>query len=400
MFLCTAKLNKGKILTISLAHFLNDWYSVVIMTLLPFLVAEGRMGVGKGAFLVATFNASSFLLQPMFGILVDRKKCHWILYMGPLWMAVFLSPIGLIKSYPLLIILAALAGLGTAAFHPAGSAIVSSLSGDRKGFFQAVFIALGNFGWAFTGLIVTSFTQKYGLELTPVFVLPGVITTILLWFTMPKISSAEKKLVPPTLPLWPVLRSAWVELTKIVLITGFWSTTFFGLVSFLPLYIQHENLPLSVGSQFLFVMSFSSAIGVTVGGHLSDVFGRKTIIVLSMLVACPLYYLFLVTNAPLNYIFLALASASLFASFSVIVVVAQETISKNVALAAGLILGFGNGLGSLGIGLWGILAEYKGISYAVHSIIWLPLLPALLGLFIRGKKLSIDEQSKISADSN
>lgn len=382
----TAAPNKSKIFSISLAHLFNDWYMNYIQTLLPFMVAAG-LGVSKGAFLISAFTITSSLLQPVSGYLADQKNQRWMVYTGTLWMAVLVSLVGVLKSYPLLVLTVTLAGLGTAAFHPQASAMVTAVSGERKGFFQALFVAAGNVGWALTPLMVVPFTQKYGLELTPLFVLPGVLVAILLWFTAPRVP-AGAKVAPP--PLWPALRSARGELTKVVLVVASRSLAYFGLVSFLPLYLQHENISLLTGSRLLFLMLFSGAMGGLVGGYLSDLFGRKAVIVGSLVAASPLFYLFLNTTGPLSYLLLALAGACLLASFSVTIVVAQEAISKNAAMAAGLMLGFGIGIGGLGVGLVGLLAEQMGIVYAIHLLIWLPLLAGLFGLNIKSKKAPVN----------
>ncbi|MGC7846965.1 MFS transporter [Desulforudis sp. 1088] len=371
----------GKILSVSLAHLFNDWYMNLIQTLLPFMVAAG-LEVSKGAFLISAFTVTSSLLQPVSGYLVDQKNQRWMVHVGTLWMAVLISLVGVLKSYPLLVLTVTLAGLGTAAFHPQASAMVTAVSGKRKGLFQALFVAAGNAGWALTPLMVVPFVQEYGLELTPMFVMPGVLVAVLLWFTAPRIPARTKKAPPP---LWPALCAAWVELTKVVVVVASRSMTYFGLVSFLPLYLQHGSISLLTGSRLLFLMLFSGAVGGLVGGYLSDLFGGKAVIVGSLIAASPLFYLFLNTSGPLSYLLLALAGACLLASFSVTIVVAQEVISKNAAMVSGLMLGFGLGIGGLGVSLVGLLAEHMGIVYAVHSLIWLPLLAGIVGLSIKAR---------------
>lgn len=67
------------------------------------------------------------------------------------------------------------------------------------------------------------------------------------------------------------------------------------------------------------------------------------------------------------------------------IVVAQEIISKNAAMASGLMLGIGIGIGGPGVGLVGLLAERQDIAFALHLLIWLPLAAGLFALFIKGK---------------
>ncbi|MBF0495273.1 MAG: MFS transporter [Deltaproteobacteria bacterium] len=374
--------NKGKIFSISLAHLLNDWYMNYIQTLLPFMVAAG-LSVSKGAFLISAFTITSSLLQPVFGYLVDQKNQRWMVYVGTLWMAMLLCLVGVLNNYWLLIITVTLAGLGTSAFHPQASAMITTLSAGRRGFFQGLFVSAGNVGWALTPLIVVPFTHTYGLKSTPLFVLPGVLVAMLLWFTAPR-DLVRTKSVPS--PLWPILRLVWPELVKVVLVVACRSLTYFGLVSFFPLYLQQKNVSLITGSRLLFVMLFAGAMGGMVGGHLSDRFGRKAVIVFSLISAGPLFYLFLGTSGFLSYVLLALAGACLLASFSVTIVIAQEIIAKNAAMAAGLMLGFGIGIGGLGVGLVGLLAEHLGLDYAIHLLIWMPILAGLGGLRLKGGK--------------
>lgn len=381
--------NTGRIVSLSLAHLLNDWYMNFIQTLLPFLVLSG-LGLGKGAFLISAFTITSSLLQPIFGYLVDKKNQRWMVYVGTIWMAFLISLIGIVKNYSLLLIIAALSGLGTAAFHPQASAMISAVSGEKKGFFQAFFAAAGNIGWALTPLLVVPVVQHYGLSSTPIFILPGLLVSLLLFLAAPH--ELSKPQAAPQ-PLLDTLRSTWQELTKIVAIVAFRSLVYFGLIAFLPLYLQNNNVSLLTGSKLLFLMLFSGAIGGLIGGYLSDKIGRKAIIVSSLLTATPLFYCFLNTSGLLSYLLLALAGAFLLSSFSATVVLAQEIISKNAAMASGLMLGFGIGMGGLGVGLMGLIAERTNPAHVVNILIWFPLLAGSLGFLLKDKSQAVKDIS-------
>ena len=373
---------RKKITSLSFAHLINDWYMNYIQTLLPFLVISG-LQVSRAAFLISAFTVTSSLLQPVFGYMVDKKNQRWMVYVGTVWMAVLMSLLGVIQNYGLLLAVAALAGLGTAAFHPQASALVSAVSGNKKGFFQSCFTAAGNIGWALTPLMVVPFVQKYGLSKTPLFMVPGIFAAILLWFSAPRLAVREKF---SSLPLLPILKESWRELSKLVVVVAFRSLAYFGLIAFLPLYLHKVNISLITGSRLLFVMLFSGAMGGILEGFLSDRIGRKPVIAGSLIMASPLFYLFLNTSGMLSYVLLAMAGAALLASFSVTVVVAQEIISKNAAMASGLMLGFGIGVGGLGVGLVGILADHLGLVFSVNLLIWLPLLAGLFALLMKVAK--------------
>ncbi len=375
--------NKGKIVTICIAHLFNDWYMNYVQTMLPFLVAAG-LSVSKGAFLVSAFTVTSSLLQPVSGYLVDKKNQRWMVYVGTLWMAVLLSLIGVLRSFPLLLVTVVLAGLGTAAFHPQASAMISSVSGDRRGLSQAIFSASGNVGWALTPLMVVPFVQAYGIESTLWFAIPGVLVAGLLWFNAPRNVS---RATPLRRDAHPIPASVRLELSIVVLVVAFRSLAYFGLISFLPLYLQQRNISLLAGSRLLFVMLLSGAVGGLICGYVSDLIGRKIVIVISLLAASPLLYLFLHASGPASYILLALAGACLLASFSVTVVTAQEILSRNAATASGLMLGFSIGIGGLGVGLVGLVAEHSGITYVIHLLTWLPLVAGVLALGIKGRKI-------------
>ncbi|MDD5021775.1 MAG: MFS transporter [Endomicrobiaceae bacterium] len=361
--------SKGlKLFSLSLAHGLNDWYTNYLQTLLPFFVAAG-FSISKSAVLISAFTISSSILQPFFAYLVDKKNKRWMVYVGTIWMGTLLSLIGLIGNYTLLFITVTLAGFGTAAFHPQASAMVTSISGNKKGLYQSIFVTAGNIGLAFTPLIIVPFVKTYGLKATPLFIIPALLVGILLWITSPKMEAKKQVIDHSTLE---ALKQNWKSLTKIVITVSLRSLAFFGLISFLPLYLKGKDISITVSSHLLFIMLFSGAIGGLIGGSLSDKFGRKPIIAYSLMLATPFFCGFLLTGGILSTLFLALAGMALLASFSVTVVSAQEILTKSQAMASGLMLGFGIGIGGIGVSIIGLLAEHVGLNYAIYLLVALP----------------------------
>ena len=139
----------SKLGVISLAHMLNDLYSNYLPQLLPFLIVLHQgFTATRAAILVSAFSITSSFAQPFFGYFMDRQSKHWLLYVGTLWMAVMLSLTGIVENYWTIVLLAALAGLGTAAFHPQASTMINVLSGDYKAVLLSAFVGFGNIGFA------------------------------------------------------------------------------------------------------------------------------------------------------------------------------------------------------------------------------------------------------------
>lgn len=373
----------SKIGVLSLAHMLNDMYSNFLPQMLPFLVVlNSNFTATRAAILVAAFTISSSLVQPFFGYFLDRQGKRWLVYVGTLWMGIMLSLTGIVENYVALVTLAALAGLGTAAFHPQASTMVNVLSGDRKAVLLSGFVAFGNFGFALGPLLLVPLFQTYGLHATLITVVPGILVAILLLFFAPR-SDVLTGTAPEFSEVMLSLKSAAKELIAIVGVIAVRSLAYTGMLTMLPLYFKSQNLSNIAGSHLVSIMLAAGAIGGIIGGFISDSFGRKRLIVGSLVISTPLFFAFLNTHGALSVVFLALAGAALLSSFSVTVIAAQEIIPNNKAMAAGLTMGFAGGIGGLAVILLGRIADLWGLQTAISIIFLLPLLAGLIGMLMK-----------------
>lgn len=380
------KIQYSKIGIISLAHMLNDLYSNYIPQMLPFLVVlyDGFTAT-KAAIVVSAFSITSSFTQPFFGYFMDRQGKRWLAYIGTLWMATLLSLTGLVHNYILLVVLAALAGLGTAVFHPQASTMVNVLSKDRKAILLSVFVAFGNFGFALGPLLLVPLFDKFGIKATVVTIVPGIIVAILLFLFSPK--DEVSKAAPPDLrTVYKTLKESSKELTAIVCVIAVRALTYTGLITMLPLYFKYKDLSNIHASHLVTIMLAAGAIGGIIGGFVSDYFGRKQLIIGSLIVSTPLFFAFLYTSGIVSTVFLALAGAALLSSFSVTVVAAQEAIPDNKALAAGLTMGFANGLGGLAVIGIGRFGDIFGLSSAISLLFVLPIIAGFLGFFMKSHR--------------
>lgn len=374
-----------RLIVVFLIHIINDGYMNFLPPLLPFLLPARHLTIVEGALLISAFNLISAVSQPLMGYLVDNRGQRWPIFVGTAWMGTLLGITGLIPSYALLLPLVALAAFGTAAFHPQATSLVARLSSvARRGLIMSLFIAMGNIGWSLSPLLETPWLKDHGLPGTVVFVIPALIAGALLLVWGPRRPAAR----PTTVPfrdLWQAVRRKTGPLSALISVVAVRSWTYFGFVALLPLYLEGRGLPAVAAGQSLSLMLFAGAFGGFVGGYLSDLHGRRVVIAASLILTVPCFYLFLHSTGLMSMVFLALAGATLLASFSVTVVSAQEILPRNAALAGGLVLGLSGGLGALGLAGIGYLAQVLGLPTALDYVTFLPLAAAALSFLLPGK---------------
>ncbi len=375
----------AKIGVLSAAHALNDFYSNYLPQLLPFLVILiPGFTATQAAVLVSAFTITSSFAQPLIGLYLDRHGKRWFVYVGTLWMAVLLSLTGIVTSYAALVAIAAAAGLGTALFHPQAASMVNQMSGNKKGVVLSAFVACGNVGFALSPLLLVPVFQTFGLAASLYTAIPGIIITVLLLMFTPR-SQPDTTEVPSLKEVFTSLKSSARELLAVMGVIAVRSLAFTGMLTMLPLYFKSENISNLNASYLLTILLISGAFGGLLGGFLSDRFGRKRLIVLSLIAATPLFFAFLYTQGIWSTIFLGFAGAALFANFSVTIVAAQEAIPANKALAAGLTMGFAGGLGALAVIWIGNIADAFGLGAAISVLFCLPVLAGLAGLFMKSR---------------
>lgn len=368
-----------RISLISAGHLINDVYGSMITSLTPYLIVRGDISTSAAGFILLVYLIGSSVMQPLFGLVSDRSGRRVFAVVGPLWVGAAAAAFGWASNSLLLLAIAGLGGIGTAAFHPQAASMVNSLSPRRKGWSMSIFSVGGNIGFAL-GPIVAAGIALIGLHWTPIVLIPGIVICGLLARYSPDPKSAAQTF--DVSELRAAFARAGRSLAFIVSVIAVRSGTQFGLIVFLPLYYHARGFPVQLGSYYAFVFSLSGAAGGLVGGALSDRYGRKIVVVSSLALTTPLLILALLSGGVLIWPLLALSGAALLASNSVTVVQGQELLPGSAGIASGLTLGLGFGLSGVITSILANLVPHIGLTAVVAIIPFLPLLAAALAVFV------------------
>jgi FSR family fosmidomycin resistance protein-like MFS transporter len=174
-------------------------------------------------------------------------------------------------------------------------------------------------------------------------------------------------------------RAAWGPFAVLAGVIALRSFVYFGMVTFIPLYyVSVLHAGKAFGNAALSAMLLGGAAGTLCGGPLADRFGRRAVLIGSMLAQPPLVVAFLLSGPVLALVFATIAGAVTIATFAVTIVMGQEFLPSRLGVSSGVTIGLSIGLGGLGAPLLGLVGDANGLRAVFETIAVLPLAALLL----------------------
>ncbi|GAA2792681.1 MFS transporter [Kitasatospora aburaviensis] len=364
-----------KITLLSVGHACVDVYQGAVASLVPFFVAERDYSYAAVSGMVLAASLLSSVVQPVFGVLTDRRAMPWLLPVGTLLGGVGIALSGVSGSYGPTLLFVAVSGIGVAAYHPE-SARVARIAGRGSHRAMGWFSTGGNLGFATAPLLVGTVMAAGGLRLTPLLVLPALAGTALCVPVLRALGRRQAAGTAATGPGGSDDRASFVRLSLAVVCR---STVFVGLSTFLSLYAQQRMGGSSTaGTAALFVLYLGGAVGSVLGGSLAERWGRVTVCRWSYLTTVGAVAGVVAAPGPALYPFVALTSIGLYVPFSLQVTLGQDYLPSQVGTAGGITLGLSVGIGGLVSPVIGRLADATSLRTALAPLVLMPVLSWLL----------------------
>jgi len=384
---------------LSIGHLIVDLGQGVLPILTPLLAQSLNLSYFQIGTIALAFTFSSAIIQPVFGVLSDRYSMPWLMPLGLFLSGFGLALTGMVSSYGLLLLAVLLSGIGVAGYHPEGSKLAHFISKDGKaGSSMAIFSVGGNLGFGLGPMLAMFVLSFAGLDSIHGVMIPGVIAALVFLFLLPRFKSILAENLPKEKreKVQNINNNSMAaSLILLILYVTVRSWIHSGLVYFIPFYFPAFK---GIAEPEYLVSTFliAGAIGTVLGGPFADRFGGRNGLLVSMIISLISVYPFLHLNGTWAPILAFIVGASLISTFSTTVVFGQRLLPNHIGLASGLLLGFGIGMGSIGVTLLGAIADQVGLPFTMNIISMLPVLGILLALVLP----DVRDSEFVSSESN
>jgi FSR family fosmidomycin resistance protein-like MFS transporter len=373
------------LLALSFSHFLNDTIQSLIPAIYPILKTQFALTFGEVGLIALTFQITASLLQPLVGLITDKRPMPYSLAVGMGVSLLGLLVLSRAPAFAALLVAAGMVGMGSAVFHPEASRTARTASGGRFGFAQSFFQVGGNCGSAMGPLLAAFIVLPYGQHSIAWFAVIALLAMVVLtgvgrWSSRQQRKRASRIAPSRALPV----SGRRVAFCLFILVMLIFSKYFY--LSSLNVYytfylIHHFGVSVDSAQIHLFIFLAAVAAGTFLGGPIGDRIGRKYVIWGSILGVFPFTFALPFANLFWTTVLTVPIGMILASAFAAILVYATELVPGRVGTISGLFFGIAFGMGGIGAAVLGVLADSWGIDAVYRLCAFLPLM-GLLAAFL------------------
>ncbi len=373
------------LVAISLCHMINDIMQSLLAALYPLLAMEFSLSFWQIGLMTFAFQVTASLLQPVIGLVTDRKPMPQSLPVGMGSTICGLLLLATASSYAGLLVGAMLIGIGSAVFHPESSRVARLASGGKFGTAQSLFQVGGNFGSALGPLLAAFIVVPLGRPSVALFAVLALIGMVILnrvgvWYGALARANAGK---PRAVATHGLSRSQVIWAIVVLALLTFSKNAYTASISSYYTFFLIERFDLAIvpAQQMLFLFLAATAAGVMLGGLIGDRFGPLVVIWASILGVLPFTLLLPHVGLGMTAVLSVVIGVIIASAFPAIVVYAQMLMPGRVGLVAGIFFGFAFGMGGIAAAVLGVMADARGIVWVYQACAFLPLI-GLLAIFL------------------
>ncbi len=371
-----------RLIALAMGHMASDLYPGMLSPLLPLILCRYDLSMAMAGVLIMVLQFSCNMSQPVFAFINDSRPVKSLLWIGLLVSALPFAVLFKLNRIELMIAALAVSGIGVGMFHPVAVVAAGKNARDnRNGISMAIFSSGGSFGFMIAPLVVVIIVEHLGLCFMPLVLIPALVMSVLFIIDS---EIAVNKRREATIGEWlSTLGEAKRELFILYLVATFCAIVSMNIGAFLPILAIARGASYVTSAYFLSGTLFASMIGMFIGGHLSDIHGRRRVMGITLLVSAPLLFIFLHTDGVVSIVALMLGMAALTSTIPVNIYLAQTVAPKHASIASSIVMGLPYAVAAIVAPPFGALADRVGIESAMNVMIAIPVLGAISCMFLR-----------------
>jgi FSR family fosmidomycin resistance protein-like MFS transporter len=374
--------NRG-LVTLMLGHFAVDSYAGLLPVLYPLLIGRFHLDLGTVGLVSLAYTGMASVSQPLFGAVADRYGTR---FTGGalLWTAVTFGAVGFAPSFPALVAIAALSGLGSGFFHPLGALTVRGLLPDRgRNTAMSVYVTGGTIGLACGPLIGVVVFGLFGARGTAAMLAPVVAIAAFLLTSMRRgargslAAGARRQSAPSPVPWSMLVATVGVMMSRnwtVVTLQAF-TPTWYHLLGYQPWFY----------GPLVTTLVLASAAGAVGCGGLADRHGRRAVILGTLLLSIPAVALYVGFPGPAGFAWAIMVGLLAASTAPLTLMLAQELMAGRAGLASGLVMGLAFVTGAIGIPITGAVADHLGLQAALALQVAVVVATIPLALLLPGE---------------
>lgn len=313
-----------------LGHFSHHLCTAAAIPLLPMIRDAFNLDYTRSGLLLSAFSLTYGFVQLPMAAISDRFSKRRIIALGLVGTGVACIGVGLATDYIHILFALLLLGVAGSTYHAPAAAFLSETFGkESRGRFLGIHVVGGTAGLTAAPVVAMIVTSATGSWRTAFIVmgLPVILGGVLVWFLARSQETANVRasIVTPSEPIgyMSVIRMLGL-LVAVALLTQMMVA---GMNSFLPLYmVDNFGAAQDQAGLIMAVVYGAGVLGAPIGGAISDRFGRKPVIMLSVVSVGPL--IFLATLLPFGALFVGVIA--LYGLFQVFRLPAMESLIADI----------------------------------------------------------------------
>lgn len=369
------------LIALSISHCLNDLLQAVITASYPLFKDDLALNFAQIGLITLVYQMSASVLQPVTGLIFDKRPVAWVLPAGMTFTLVGLLNLAYATNLQWVLFSVFLIGIGSSVLHPEASRITSLASGGKRGLAQSVFQVGGNLGGSLGPLLVALLVAPYGRHHIALFAILAfaailVMMPVCKWYRTYLQRVKTRRSTTQTITPMPLPMPKTIFAICILMILIFSKYIYMAsLNSYYTFYLIHKfGVSVQQSQLFLFVFLIATAIGTLAGGPVGDRIGRKYVIWMSILGTAPFSMLMPHAGLVWTVILSFCVGLMLSSAFPAILVYAQELLPQKLGLISGLFFGFAFGVAGIASAILGNMADRFGIEAVYNACAYMPLL--------------------------